>query len=582
MDFLKKHSFLAFLLLLGAAVRFYGLFDIPMDSDELGALFRAENTQSSFSKHLSDGVAIDGHPAGVQTLLWFLFKAFGFDEWKYKLLWGAFSVLNLVLFFRFAKQTSLHTAQFSSLLLAFLYLPVSMSVWVRPYELGFTALLLFLNYRKHSNPWVVGFLLSLTLYSHYFSFLAAVVFWMVDEELKLKRNTIIIALTTLLLAIPQWGILKHQVSEGGLSWLGKPQTRWFIDHVYYIFNQSNLITLFVLSCTAIVIIKRTPMGTESGKMLLTWALILLIGWTYSVWFKPVLQHHVVYFALPFFLIFLGNYSLSILPSWGGFPLFALLLISLTSETNYHRRRTQNKYASPFKFISEDPKLRYLAIVADGPNDLINYQSHKRNLTYIDFESLEKKSPEKTNDTFIFISNSGSPDWMLPWLETRYKRVNLFQSQLHSGISSSWFTVGGRMDAFTFNQPPMGDASLTLRNDSNVFVELKNLNLNLQQNDWIYFVIEPPTSDTFEFITALFEPGFNKALNQIDYRYSIVPGFRKPMVHTLKLEDIPNSSIQSVLRYNLKSNKPTRASVKLKTMGGNPWQYDFPRDQILTF
>jgi hypothetical protein len=139
-----------------------------------------------------------------------------------------------------------------------------------------------------------------------------------------------------------------------------------------------------------------------------------------------------------------------------------------------------------------------------------------------------------------------------------------------------------MDAFTFNQPPMGDASLTLRNDSNVFVELKNLNLNLQQNDWIYFVIEPPTSDTFEFITALFEPGFNKSLNQIDYRYSIVPGFRKPMVHTLKLEDIPNSSIQSVLRYNLKSNKPTRASVKLKTMGGNPWQYDFPRDQILTF
>jgi hypothetical protein len=112
--------------------------------------------------------------------------------------------------------------------------------------------------------------------------------------------------------------------------------------------------------------------------------------------------------------------------------------------------------------------------------------------------------------------------------------------------------------------------------------LNNLNVNLQQNDWIYFVIEPLASDTFEFITALFEPGFNKALNQIDYRYSIVPGSRKPMVHTLKLEDIPNSSAQSVLRYNLKSNKPTRASVKLKTMHGNPWQYDFPRDQILTF
>lgn len=552
-----------------------------MDSDELGALFRANNTQSSFSKHLTEGVVIDGHPAGVQTILWFLIKLFGFDEWKYKLLWGVFSLLNLVLFYRFAMQINQQTADYSTLFLAFLYLPMCMSVWVRPYELGLTALLLFLNFRKESNPLFVGFLLSLTLYTHYFSFLTAFIYWVIDEKFSIRRHTIIATSVALLLIIPQWNVLAHQLGEGGLSWLGKPQPRWFLDHMYFLFNQSNLLTVIVITCSLFAIYKHKRLNSASTKMILSWALVVLIGWSYSYWFKPVLQHHVVYFALPFFLTFVGNFSFSWVPSWGRFVVLGILIISLIEETNFQKNRKENKFSSPFRLISNDQTLNQFPVFAEGPEDILNYHSKKHHLNFGELTSLEKQMLQNNIDTFIFISNSGSPVWMLPWLESKFQRVNIFGSQLHSGMSSSWFTAGGRVDAFV-NREPSLNPSINLANDSNVFIEFKNIKLNLQHNDWIYFDIEPQNSDTFEFITALFEPGFNKALNQIDYRYTVVPGPVNPAIHALKLEDIPNKSTNSVLRMNIHSKAKTRAHVELNVLQGNPWQYGFPRKQILSF
>ncbi len=581
MDFLKRHSFFIGVLFTAAILRFYGIWEVPMDSDELGALFRAHNTQGSFLKHLTEGVAIDGHPAGVQTVLWFLIKIFGFDEWKYKLLWGVFSLLNLVLFYRFAKQINQQTADYSTLFLAFLYLPMSMSVWVRPYELGLTALLLFLNFRKESNSWFVGFLLSLTLYTHYFSFLAAFIYWIIDQEFRIRRHTIIVASVALLLIIPQWSVLAHQIGEGGLSWLGRPQPKWFIDHVHYLFNQSNLLLLSILICTAFSIYHKERIDSTATKLIISWALVLLIGWSYSYWFKPVLQDHVVYFALPFFLTFVSNFSLSWVPSWGRYVVLVILIVSLVEETNFQKRRTENKFSSPFQLISRDKTLTKFPVFAEGPEDILNYQSKKFHLNFDELASLEKQTVQKNIDTFIFISNSGSPVWMLPWLESKFQRVNIFGSQLHSGMSSSWFTAGGRVDAFV-NREPSLNPSINLPNDSNVFIDFKNIKLNLQQNDWIYFEIEPQNSDTFEFITALFEPGFNKALNQIDYRYTVVPGPVNPAIHALKLEDIPNKSANSVLRMNIHSKTNTRAHVELNVMKGNPWQYGFPHKQILTF
>ncbi|MBM3437992.1 MAG: hypothetical protein FJX91_02550, partial [Bacteroidetes bacterium] len=46
--------------------------------DELSAIFRAMQA-SNWHDHLQNGVAVDGHPAGLQTLLWLWVRYFGTD-----------------------------------------------------------------------------------------------------------------------------------------------------------------------------------------------------------------------------------------------------------------------------------------------------------------------------------------------------------------------------------------------------------------------------------------------------------------------------------------------------------------------
>jgi len=573
-NLIKKHWFFVLLILISAAIKFYSLSAVPMDSDELGALFRAEKTQTSFSNHISEGVAIDGHPAGVQTLIWLFFKILKYNEWAYKLIWGLFSLINLGLFYRFSlKESDKKAAEYSSILMALLYFPVSMSVWVRPYELGLTTLLLFVNYRRHSNLIFVGFLFSLTLYSHYFSFLTGIIYLFISDKINFRNFKILFI--ALLISAPQWTVFTHQIHEGGLSWLGKPKIDWFANHLYFLLNQSNLIVLIVIFATAWSLYQKAKVGKTAIIAISTWISVLVVGWTWSVVFKPVLQHHVVYFAFPFFAFFLGTFTFSKIPAVGRFFLMSVLLVSLIYEVQFQFIRTSNKYASTVAKIAEDPQLKKLPIKAEGPKDILQYQFQKYGLTFNGIDSIGEST-----DTFLFVSNSGTPNWMLPWLESKFERVLAFDRQ------STWFTIGGRIDAFTKKHPPkvIKKTIWEITSDSNVFVEIKNLNPDLSRNDWVYFEIIPATSEHIEFITALFEPGFNKALNQIDYRYTGIPDAIKPdpFVHVLKLEDIPNSSIQSVVRMNIKCAKPTSAKVTGKVCRGNPWQYGFPRMQLINF
>jgi hypothetical protein len=254
---------------------------------------------------------------------------------------------------------------------------------------------------------------------------------------------------------------------------------------------------------------------------------------------------------------------------------SVLLVSLIHEVQFQFIRTSNKYASTVAKIAQDPTLKLLPIKADGPEDILQYQFQKFGLQFQHLDSLGDST-----DTFLFVSNSGTPDWMLPWLESKFQRVPAF------GRHSTWFTIGGRIDAFAIKHPPKETKNLTwhIPNDSNMFIELKKLNPDLSRNDWVYFEVIPSTTEPVEFTTALFEPGFNKALNQIDYRFTAIPNTEKlnPFVHVLKLEDIPNSSIESVVRIHIKGSKPTMTRVVGKVCRGNPWQYKFPRTQLITF
>jgi hypothetical protein len=65
----------AMVVLAIVALRFWDLQAYAWGYDELSAVFRAMQAKD-WHAHLQQGVAVDGHPAGLQTLIWFWITVF--------------------------------------------------------------------------------------------------------------------------------------------------------------------------------------------------------------------------------------------------------------------------------------------------------------------------------------------------------------------------------------------------------------------------------------------------------------------------------------------------------------------------
>ncbi|MCX6177755.1 MAG: hypothetical protein NTZ00_10445, partial [Bacteroidetes bacterium] len=92
------------LVILGSiALRFVGIDGRAWGYDELSAVFRAISTSNDFQSHLERGVAVDGHPAGLQTIIWWWISAAGSDVLWPRILTALFSIGVLWQFHRMAK-----------------------------------------------------------------------------------------------------------------------------------------------------------------------------------------------------------------------------------------------------------------------------------------------------------------------------------------------------------------------------------------------------------------------------------------------------------------------------------------------
>ena len=140
---IKIHSPFFLALIIAVIFRFTFLSDRPFDSDELGAIFRAENAET-FSDHIDHGVRIDGHPALVQTFLWVNQKSGMIRTQNLKFLWTLISLLSIVFYYiYFTRRLGFKPAFFIASSLLFLYWPYMMGQWVRPYTIGFLLLSIF-------------------------------------------------------------------------------------------------------------------------------------------------------------------------------------------------------------------------------------------------------------------------------------------------------------------------------------------------------------------------------------------------------------------------------------------------------
>ncbi|CAN5583716.1 hypothetical protein BH11BAC1_BH11BAC1_08810 [soil metagenome] len=317
-----EYLLLLIILFIGSWLRFHNLGETSFSNDELSALTRARF--DSFHELVEKGIMVDGHPALVQTMIWFTIHHFNDEVFTIRLPFAVSGIVSILLIFLLAKRWfGSATGLLSAAALATLEFPLLYSQIARPYSIGlmfslalayFWTRLLFDEKKIAWNSLAYVLCASCCIYSHYFSFMLAGIIGVSGLFFLKKENYIryiLLNCLALLLFIPSISIFQQQFGYEGIGgWLPAPDSSFLFRFLYYIFNQSWLIT-FTMCCIFIVpalIYFKKYSWNKFHTLSLTWFIVpILVGYFYSVWKSPVLQYSTLLFSFPFLLIFLFSY-----------------------------------------------------------------------------------------------------------------------------------------------------------------------------------------------------------------------------------------------------------------------------------
>jgi hypothetical protein len=320
-----EYLILSLILLLGLFLRLFNYSEFSLSNDELSAIYRCN--YNSFHDLIQQGVAIDYHPAGVQTFLYYWIKTFGNSVASVRfpfVIFGTLAILFTYLFSRrwFGSTTSL----LSAIAIAFMPFTVIFSQIARPYSSGLMlsmllvwlwSIVLFPKEKEKKHIWIfsllLGIALALNLYNHYFSGLLAFIIGITGVLFLNKRNyksylaSLIIGS---ILFLPHISMSLHHMSKGGLSsWLAAPHWNWPIEHLKMIFRNWLLLgSLIILVSFLHISGKRQKSLLKIRVVIFSFFVIpLLIGLFYSILVNPVLQHSILIFSLPFLIIWIFSF-----------------------------------------------------------------------------------------------------------------------------------------------------------------------------------------------------------------------------------------------------------------------------------
>lgn len=314
----ENYLILLFILIVASFLRFYHLDSFAFTHDEFSAITRTQ--YNSFWELINFGVIGDGHPAGIQIFLFYWIKLFGISEFWIKLPFIVLGLFSVILTYHIATKWFNKTVGLtSSAFIATLQFFVMYSQIARPYISGMFFCLLSVyfwnNYiffsRKKFDKNLVGFIIGAVLcsYNHYFSLLFAIIM-SITGLFYIKKDKLFYYITSGLIIflcfIPHLRITFGALNMKGLEWLGKPDALFLIDFLRFLFHYSYLM-LFLL----LFILAFSYFYKESNKFriisLVFFLTPFIIGFSYSIFVKPVIQFSVLIFSAPFFIILLCSY-----------------------------------------------------------------------------------------------------------------------------------------------------------------------------------------------------------------------------------------------------------------------------------
>lgn len=316
---------LTVVLLVAAGLRLYDFAQVPLFNDELSALNRLRF--DSFSDLLEKGIMPDGHPAGVQTFLYYWTSWFGTGEWAVRLPFIGMGLLGILLAYAIGRRWFNETVGlWVAVSLSVLQYPIYFTSIARPYAsglffcmamVGCWTLLIFSSSKRKLWP-LMGYVLTAVLcaYNHYFSMLFAGMvgitglFYLNSAN---RKSYLLANALVLLLYLPHVPVFFNQLQTGGIGgWLAAPGSDFLIQYINYILHFSPIMWAACIIAGAVGLMLHTanqrPEAARFRRIALIWFLTpLIIGTLYSVFVAPVLHQGVLFFTFPFLLLLLFSF-----------------------------------------------------------------------------------------------------------------------------------------------------------------------------------------------------------------------------------------------------------------------------------
>lgn len=346
------------LLFIFCFLLFYSFDQIGFSNDELSAYTRCQ--YNGFNELIEKGVIPDGHPAGVQVILFYYIQYISDTDWVIKLPFVFFAIFSFIVLYLIAiKLFNKQVAYLSLVFFIFSAFILSHSTTARPYSLGvFLNLYLFyllLNSQgktriKKLDLILITLISSLSFYTHYFSFLQTIFVWLFfvfyNFAFFIKHKMYVYFIIACLLFLPHFQITYTQLQYKGLGWLQAPHFSFIKEFIFYYANKNYVVFIMVIFFLGLSFFKIKTRLKNNLLLLFLFVFPYLILHVYSLAVAPVLQYPALIFALPFLILFMCSWVLQLTKKNATITISIASIIwlySLVIDFNYLTKKTHNPY-----------------------------------------------------------------------------------------------------------------------------------------------------------------------------------------------------------------------------------------------
>jgi len=441
MRFLNSNKAILFVIILVAFVlRFYNLFEIPLTHDEFSALRRTHF--STFSDLITQGVQVDGHPAGVQVFMFAWVKLFGYTAWVVKLPFLLMGVASVYLLFKVSKLWYNETVGLiSASFLASMQIAVMYSQFARPYISGMFVILLMVLYlfkliQAHEKRfWRYGlayiFFAVCAAYNHYFSLLLALIIassaiFLLPKNMRVKY--LILCGIGVLLFLPHINVTLYQLGVGGIGgWLGKPSNTFLFSFIKYTFNFSTLVYLVTLLLIIVswLKFKNEKYTIKTQLVFFAWFFLpFIIGYYYSRNVNPVLQFSGLIFGFPFLYFVLFGHVKELSVKLNSVIVLIILVVGIFSLVHTRRHYTLT-YNSIYKMVAVDAS----RAIDEHANTLCIVNSHQRNTRLV----IEARN---LDSAFVWYNDFNNKQEFISFLQKQQAQYNYLYFGTNADVNPS--------------------------------------------------------------------------------------------------------------------------------------------------